>query len=295
MNPIQDIIKGIMDSIEKFFVDTLNGASKNLLDTVYKTFEMATLSVREQVSQTPQSFSMSMLRTVKSISDSAILPIAGVMITYIFCYDLYQMVAEKNKGNEISFEQMMWLILKTGLGIKLTANSFTITLAIIDLGKWITDKVPTSALTMPENISKMLLQNSKTTGDAIALMFVSFIALVVVAVMVALIFLVAWSRIITIFLYVGVAPIAFATFFNKDWVGSIAQSYIKNIIALTLQGFFMMLCLVIYSGMLSKITKMMTTGGNYFFSLIMLLVSMGVLVLSLTKSHSYAKSVVGAF
>ncbi|HFU4502272.1 TPA: VirB6/TrbL-like conjugal transfer protein, CD1112 family [Streptococcus suis] len=295
MNPIQDIIKGIMDSIEKFFVDTLNGASENLLDTVYKTFEMATLSVREQVSQTPQSFSMSMLRTVKSISDSAILPIAGVMITYIFCYDLYQMVAEKNKGNEISFEQMMWLILKTGLGIKLTANSFTITLAIIDLGKWITDKVPTSALTMPKNISQMLLQNSKTTGDAIALMFVSFIALVVVAVMVALIFLVAWSRIITIFLYVGVAPIAFATFFNKDWVGSIAQSYIKNIIALTLQGFFMMLCLVIYSGMLSKITKMMTTGGNYFFSLIMLLVSMGVLVLSLTKSHSYAKSVVGAF
>lgn len=296
MNPIKDIIDGIISSIKDFFTDTFNGVSKQILDWMYSTFDLAIKAVTEQVSQTPHGFSPKLLETIKSISESAILPVAGLILTYIFCYEIYQMVTERNRGgNEVGFGEMLWLIIKTAIGIKLVTNAFTITLAIFDLGKWITDKIPQASLEMPPNIAESLLKASDDPGKAIALMLLAFLALVVTGVMVAIIFLVAWSRIIMIYLYVAVAPIPFATFLNKDWVGTIAQNYIKNLIALMLQGFFMMLCLVIYAGLLDKTSQMIVSAkDNTFYAVVMLLVSMGVLVLSLTKTHSYAKSVVGA-
>src|SRR5699024_7966358 len=104
---------------------------------------------------------------------------------------------------------------------------------------------------------------------------------------------VAWSRIVTVMLYVSVAPIPYATLLNKDWIGSIGQSYVKNLLALMLQGYFMIVCLIIYSGLLEKASSLITTEGSGLYGLMLMLVSMGIVVVTLTRTHSLAKSVVG--
>ena len=111
--------------------------------------------------------------------------------------------------------------------------------------------------------------------------------------MAGIIYLVAWSRIIIILLYVSVAPIPFATLMNRDWIGSIGQNYIKQLLALMLQGFFMIVCLVIYAGLLDKTTTLMMQESRPIFGLLLMLVSMGILTITLTRTHSLAKSVVG--
>ncbi|WP_257130663.1 VirB6/TrbL-like conjugal transfer protein, CD1112 family [Bacillus thuringiensis] len=263
---------------------------------ITELFQKSVDTVQTNVSETPTQFSQTIVDNLRIISDTAILPVAGLILTYVFCYELYQLVVEKNRGNDFDTGQLMFLIIKTSAMILLLTNSFDITLAVFDLGKWITDHVPASALKIPDSISKNILESIKDgdVGAAMSMWFVSGIALVITFVMSGIIYLVAWSRMVAILLFISVAPIPFATFLNRDWIGSIGQSYVKNLLALMLQGYFMLVCLIIYAGLLEKASSLITAEGTGLYGLMLMVVSMAILVVALTKTHTLAKSVVGA-
>lgn len=291
-------IEGIVDAIKELLFKIPEGGAKMALETMNNLFNLGVEAVKEQVGETPTGFSQVIVDNLRTISETAILPIAGLILTYVFCYEVYQMVTDKNKGGDFEIGQLIFLIIKTAVMITFITNSFTIALAVFDLSKWITDKIPDSTLTVPTGVTDNLISSMSADklGEAFFIMMIAFIAVIIVAIMVGIIFLVAWSRIVTILLYISVAPIPFATFLNRDWIGSIGQSYVKNLIALMLQGYFMLVCLVIYSGLLTKVSDMIAKqdGANGIYMMILLITSMGILVVTLTKTHSLAKSVVGA-
>lgn len=286
----------IVDSIIGFFFDMFKGGTETFLDMVSELFQKSVDTVRDNVSETPTEFSANLVESLKVVSDTAILPVAGLIITYVFVYELYQLVINKNKGGEFEVGEMLFLIIKTAVIIMLVTNSFEITLAIFDLGKWITDQVPESSLKIPDSVADNVLDSMEdgNVGQAISMWIISAIVMIATFLMVGVIYLVAWSRIITILLYVSIAPIPFATFLNRDWIGSIGQSYVKNLLALMLQGYFMLVCLIIYAGLLEKVSGMMVGEGSAIYALLLMLVSMAILVITLTRTHSLAKSVVGA-
>lgn len=189
----------------------------------------------------------------------------------------------------------MFLIIKTSAMILLLTNAFDITLAVFDLGKWITDHIPASALQLPDSITDNLVHSMKEgdVGAALSMWIVAAIALIASFAMSMIIYLVAWSRMVTILLYISVAPIPFATFLNREWIGSIGQTYVKGLLALMLQGYFMLVCLIIYAGLLEKASVLMAGEKDGLFGLMLMLVSMMILVVSLTRTHTLAKSVVG--
>lgn len=265
------------------------------MNLITEFFQKSVDTVQQNVSETPTEFSQTIVDNLRAVSDTAILPVAGLILTYVFVYELYQMVTEKNKGGDYDVGEMMFLIFKTAGMIILLTNSFDITLAVFDLGKWITDKIPASALTIPQSVTENILGSipDGEVGYALTMWLVAGIALIITFVMSGIIYLVAWSRIVTVMLYVSVAPIPYATLLNKDWIGSIGQSYVKNLLALMLQGYFMIVCLIIYSGLLEKASSLITTEGSGLYGLMLMLVSMGIVVVTLTRTHSLAKSVVG--
>ncbi|MGR5863547.1 VirB6/TrbL-like conjugal transfer protein, CD1112 family [Bacillus cereus] len=252
-------------------------------------------TVQANVSETPTQFSQTIVDNLRLISDTAILPVAGLILTYVFCYELYQLVVEKNRGNDFDTGQLMFLIIKTSAMILLLTNAFDITLAVFDLGKWITDHIPASALQLPDSITDNLVHSMKEgdVGAALSMWIVAAIALIASFAMSMIIYLVAWSRMVTILLYISVAPIPFATFLNREWIGSIGQTYVKGLLALMLQGYFMLVCLIIYAGLLEKASGLMAGEKDGLFGLMLMLVSMMILVVSLTRTHTLAKSVVG--
>jgi len=289
-----DWIKDIMDSITELLFKMFMSATTFLLDQIVHLFDKSVKTIRTEVSETPFDFSPELVENMRSVSESAILPVAGLILTYIFCYELYQLVVEQNKHGNFETGQLLFLIIKTSVMIMLLTNAFDITLAVFDLGKWITNQVPTDALEMPENITKRIIEGvpENEIGHAVALMMMSAIALIIVFIMTGIIYLVAWSRIITILLYISVAPLPFATFMNKDWIGSIGQTYVKNLIALMLQGYFMLICLLIYTGLLDKTARLIGDDSS-LYALLLMIVSMAILAVSLTRTHSLAKSVMG--
>lgn len=288
-----------LDDIKEFIFEMFKNSTISFLNMITEFFEKSVSNVRTQVSETPTEFSQSMVESLRTISETAILPIAGLLLTYIFCYELYQMVVEKNKGSDFETGQLLFLIIKTSAMILLLSNSFDITLAFFDLGKWITDQVPDSVLVIPDTVQQTLIasfeeeDNLNNIGYALTMWIVTGIALIITFVMSGIIYLVAWSRIVTIMLYISVAPLPFATFLNQDWIGSIGQTYIKNLIALMLQGYFMLVCLIVYAGLLEKAVELIAIQGDGIYGLLLMIVSMGILVVSLTRTHSLAKSVMG--
>ncbi|PEF02095.1 hypothetical protein CN325_26400 [Bacillus thuringiensis] len=286
----------IVDAILEMLFKMFKGGIELFLGWITGLFQKSVDTVQANVSETPTQFSQTIVDNLRFISDTAILPVAGLILTYIFCYELYQLVVEKNRGSDFDTGQLMFLIIKTSAMILLLTNSFDITLAVFDLGKWITDHIPASTLKLPDSIKDNLLNSMKENdvGAALSMWVVSAIALIASFAMCIVIYLVAWSRMVAILLYISVAPIPFATFLNRDWIGSIGQAYVKNLLALMLQGYFMLVCLIIYAGLLEKASGLMAAEKDGLFGLMLMLVSMAILVVSLTRTHSLAKSVVGA-
>lgn len=285
----------IVDAILKMLFDVFQGGIRTMLDWITELFQKSVSTVQANVSETPTQFSQTIVDNLRLISDTAILPVAGLILTYVFCYELYQLVVEKNRGNDLDTGQLMFLIIKTSAMILLLTNAFDITLAVFDLGKWITDHIPASALQLPDSITDNLVHSMKEgdVGAALSMWIVAAIALIASFAMSMIIYLVAWSRMVTILLYISVAPIPFATFLNREWIGSIGQTYVKGLLALMLQGYFMLVCLIIYAGLLEKASGLMAGEKDGLFGLMLMLVSMMILVVSLTRTHTLAKSVVG--
>lgn len=300
---IFDPLKSMMEKITEFLFGVFRGGTESFLDMITELFQKSVDTVQTQVSETPTEFSQTIVENLRTISETAILPVAGLLLTYIFCYELYQMVVEKNRGSDFETGQLLFLIIKTSVMILLVSNCFDITLAVFDLGKWITDQVPSSTLKIPDSVADSILGTMpdpdsdnitmEDVGNAISMWIVAGIALIITFVMSGIIYLVAWSRIVAILLYISVAPLPFATFMNKDWIGTIGQTYVKNLVALMLQGYFMLVCLVVYAGLLEKASGLITTDGSGLYGLMLMVVSMAILVVSLTRTHSLAKSVMG--
>lgn len=274
-------------------LDVLVATIELLLGWTHNIFEHSVDTVYDQVTQTPDDFSSTLVSQLETISNTAIMPVAGVILTYAFVYEIYILVAERNRGNEFDTSSLFYLLFKTAIVIMLITHSFTITLAFFDLGQWIAEQIPTSTLAVPETITSDIVSSIEETSTGLAMLILSVVSMLGAFVMAGIIYVVAWSRIINILIFVSIAPLPFSTLMNSNWLGSIGQTYIKQIIALMLQGYFMLICLLIYSALLEKTTLLIAEQDQAIFGLLLMLVSMSILTLTLAKTHTIAKSIVG--
>lgn len=289
------MLDDLKEKLNEMILEFLLDSSKTMLRITDEIFGKSISNVQGNIVETPTQFSATLVDTLRIISETAVLPIAGLFLTYLFCYELYEMVVEKNKGGDFETGQLLYLIIKTAMVITLVTNAFDIALAFFDLGQWMVEKIPTQNLSLTNVFENLIDENDPDMklGMGVTLLVISLITMLAAFIMAGIIYLVAWSRMITILLYVSIAPIPFVTLMNKDWIGNIGQNYLKQLFVLMLQGFFMMICLVIYSGLLEKATTIITTEGSGIYAILLTLVSMAILVLTLTRTEGLAKSVMG--
>ncbi|MED3090150.1 VirB6/TrbL-like conjugal transfer protein, CD1112 family [Bacillus toyonensis] len=94
------MLDGIIDGIKEFFFEMFKGSTESFLNMITELFQKSVDTVQTNVSETPTEFSQTIVDNLRVISDTAILPVAGLILTYVFCYELYQLVVEKNRGGD---------------------------------------------------------------------------------------------------------------------------------------------------------------------------------------------------
>ncbi len=250
-----------MESILQQLEDWLKGMLvSGIMDNLSNTFT----SVNDQVGQiasdvatTPAAFMPAVFNMVRNLSENVIMPIAGIVLTFIACYELIQLIISYN--NLASFETwFIWKwIFKTFVAVELITHTFDFTMAIFDVSQHVVNQaggiiqgstaIDASALgTMQGTLEAMGI------GPLFTIFLQSFVLQFLMYVLTAIIFVIINGRMIEIYLMVSMAPIPFATFGNKEQ-SMMGQNYVRSLFALGFQGFLIMVCVGIYAVMIQSI------------------------------------------
>lgn len=243
--------------INDYIKEIMIGNILENLEGMFTEINQKVGSIATDVGQTPQSWNNDIYSMIQGLSETVIVPIAGMIITFVMCYELISMVIEKNNMNEFDTFMFFKYIFKMWVAIIIITHTFDITMAIFELGQHIvTSSVTVLGGDSSIDISAMLvnieeqLQNN-WIPTLIALWIEISIMKLLIKAMSIIVFVIVYGRMFEIYLYCSISPIPFATMSNKEW-GNIGTSYIKGLLALAFQGFFIMICVGIYTVLVSQ-------------------------------------------
>ena len=251
---MQSIIEQITEWLRTMLVSGIMDNLTGMFDSV----NQQVAGMTGNIGMTPAEFSPGIFSLIQNISETAIMPIAGMILTFIACYELIQMVMEHNNlANLDTWIFFKWFI-KTYIAVVFITNTFNITMAIFDVAQHVVSEsgglisqntaIDASALTsMEEQLLTMEL------GTLLSIFMQTLIVQVGTQILAIVIFIIVYGRMIEIYLSTSLAPIPLATLANKEQ-GQMGQNYLRSLAALGFQGFLMMICIGIYAILIQSIT-----------------------------------------
>jgi len=286
---------GILDKLDEWIRGLLTEGIIGNLSGMFNTVNTKVGEIAGEVGQTPLSWNSGVYSMIRNISETVIVPIAGVILTFVMCYELIQLVTEKNNMHDVDGWMFFKWIFKTFCAVMIVTNTWNIVMGIFDVGQSVVNRsagviIGDTALdvnTVIGNIEARL--ETLGTGELFGLWFQSiFVGLTMNALSIC-IMLVIYGRMIEVYLTTSVGPIPLATMTNRDW-GHTGQNYLKSLFALAFQAFLIMVCVGIYSVLVRNIGTTGDISGAIW-------ACMGYTVLlcfALFKTGSLSKSLFGA-
>jgi hypothetical protein len=249
---------GLFDSIAEWFRGIL---IEGIIANFTGMFEEVNTKVGEiaaQVGTTPEGWNSGIFGLVRTLSETVIIPIAGIILTFVLCYELISMVIDKNSFHDFeSFVIYKW-ILKTFIAVFILTHTFDIVMGIFELAQHVVQAsagVIGGSLDMNLALTELETQLAAMgTGELIGLYLESAILSLAMKAISLCVFIIIYGRMLEIYLTCSIAPIPFSTMANREW-GHIGNSYLKSLFALAFQGFLIMVCVAIYAILLQTITS----------------------------------------
>ena len=287
---MQSILEQITDWLKSMIISGIMGNLSGMFDSVNQQVGQ----IAGDVGTTPANFSPAVFSMIRNISESVILPIAGMVLTFIACYELIQMLIEHN--NLANFETWTFFkwVFKTFLAVTLISNTFNITMAVFDVAQQVISRSG-GLISGSTSVSDATLTAMQATlegmdlGPLLGLYLQTFVVQVTMLALSAIIFVIVYGRMVEIYLMVSLAPIPFATFGNHEQSHT-GQNYLRSLFALGFQGFLIMICVGIYAVLIQNLSF----SDNIISSNWGVLGYTVLLAFTLFKTGSLAKSVFAA-
>lgn len=287
---MQSILEQITDWLKSMIISGIMGNLSGMFDSVNQQVG----KIAGDVGTTPANFSPAVFSMIRNISESVILPIAGMVLTFIACYELIQMLIEHN--NLANFETWTFFkwVFKTFLAVTLISNTFNITMAVFDVAQQVISRSG-GLISGSTSVSDATLTAMQATlegmdlGPLLGLYLQTFVVQVTMLALSAIIFVIVYGRMVEIYLMVSLAPIPFATFGNHEQSHT-GQNYLRSLFALGFQGFLIMICVGIYAVLIQNLSF----SDNIISSIWGVLGYTVLLAFTLFKTGSLAKSVFAA-
>ena len=284
---MQSILEQITDWLKSMIISGIMGNLSGMFDSINQQVGQ----IAGDVGTTPANFSPAVFSMIRNISESVILPIAGMVLTFIACYELIQMLIEHN--NLANFETWTFFkwVFKTFLAVTLISNTFNITMAVFDVAQQVISRSG-GLISGSTSVSDATLTAMQATlegmdlGPLLGLYLQTFVVQVTMLALSAIIFVIVYGRMVEIYLMVSLAPIPFATFGNHEQSHT-GQNYLRSLFALGFQGFLIMICVGIYTVLIQNLSF----SDNIISSIWGVMGYTVLLVFTLFKTGSLAKSV----
>jgi len=241
-------------------------ANMSSFEGMFANVDASVQDVAYQVGQTPMGWNISIFNMVRTLSETVILPVAGIILTFVLCYELIQLILEKNNLQDFDTFNIYKWIFKCFVAVFILTNTWNIVMAVFDLAQSVINQsagiisgdLALGSAEMMEAIYEQLQE--MTLWPLIVLFFQVQIVGLLMEIMAIVVTIIVWGRMIEIFLVTSIAPIPLATMVNREW-GQLGNNYLKSLFALAFQGFLIMICVAIYAVLVANfvVTGTMTT------------------------------------
>jgi len=248
----------ILDWLEEWFKGVLIDGITSNLTGLFDTVNGKVGEIAADVGATPQDWNSGVFNMLRSLSETVIVPIAGAILALIMCYELIQLIAERNSMHDMDSWMLFRWVFKSAAAVLLVANTWNIVMGVFDLTQSVVNQSAgviigntsidiTAVVTDLENrLSDMDI------GGLLGLWFQSLFVGLTTNILSICIMLVVYGRLIEIYLVTSLGPIPLATIGNSEWRG-MGQGYLKSLFALGFQAFLIMVVTGIYAVLVQSI------------------------------------------
>ena len=289
------MLDSLLQAIEDWIRELFTGMVNANLTTMFTDVNEKTSEIAAQVGQTPQGWNGSVFSMIQGLSNNVIVPIAGIIITMVLCYELITMLTERNNLHDVDTWMFFKWIFKTFCAVLIVTNTWNIVMGIFDIGQHVVNQsagviIGETSIDVNSVITDIEAQlGAMGTGELFGLWFQSlFVGLTMNALSIC-IMLVIYGRMIEVYLTTSIGPIPLATMTNRDWSHT-GQNYLKSLFALAFQAFLIMVCVGIYSVLVQTIS----TSGDLSGAIWACMGYTVLLCFALFKTGSLSKSLFGA-
>lgn len=280
----------ITEWLKGLLIEGVMGNLTGLFDTV--NTRVGEIAV--QVGTTPAAWNAGVFSLIRQISETVILPIAGLILTFVATYELIQMLIDRNNLHDIDTWLFFKWIFKTAAAILILSNTFNIVNAVFDESQSViarsagviqgsTDITPDMLATLETTLEGMSL------GSLVGLFMQSMLIHSTMWALNIIIFVLVYGRMLEIYMLTSLAPIPVATLSNRE-VGQMGQNYLKSLFAVGFQGLLILLCVGIYGVLVQGIS----TSGDPIGAIWGCVGYTVLLCFMLFKTGSISKSIFGA-
>ena len=280
----------ITEWLKGLLIEGIMGNLTGLFDTV--NTRVGEIAV--QVGTTPAAWNAGVFSLIRQISETVILPIARLILTFVATYELIQMLIDRNNLHDIDTWLFFKWIFKTAAAILILSNTFNIVNAVFDVSQSViarsagviqgsTDITPDMLATLEATLETMEL------GSLLGLFMQTMLIGLTMKALSIIIFVLVYGRMLEIYMLTSLAPIPVATLSNRE-VGQMGQNYLKSLFAVGFQGLLILLCVGIYGVLVQGIS----TSGDPIGAIWGCVGYTVLLCFMLFKTGSISKSIFGA-
>ena len=249
----------IWDKITEWLKGLLVSGIMSNLTGLFESINGQVTEIASNVGKTPQAWNGSIFSMIRTLSENVIVPVAGIILTFVMCIDLIQMLIDRNNMHDFdTFMIFKWLF-KTAAAVLIVTNTWNIVMGVFDVAQSV---VNSAAGTITSNTAidvNAVVSNLEARlqemdiGPLFGMWFHSMLMGIVTWILTICIFIIIYGRMIEIYMVTSVAPIPMASMMNRDW-GQMGQNYLRSLFALGFQAFLIMVCVAIYATLVQGIT-----------------------------------------
>ena len=282
----------IWDKITEWLKGLLVGGIVSNLSGLFDSINTRVADVASTVGKTPQAWNGSIFSMIKSLSENVVVPIAGIILTFVMCLELIQLLIDRNNMHDFeTFIFFKW-VFKTFAAVLIVTNTWNIVMGVFDVAQHVVSQaagviIGETALDISTLLGDMegsLMEMD--IGPLFGLWFQSSLMSIIAWVLSICIFIIVYGRMIEIYMVTSVAPIPMATMVNREW-GQMGQNYLRTLFSLGFQAFLIVVCVAIYSVLVQNIS----VSGDISTAIWTCMGYTVVLCFCLFKTRSLARSV----
>ena len=191
---IEEWIKGIL-------IDGITGNLSGLFENVNaKVGEIAA-----DVGATPQAWNSGIFNMLRSLSETVIVPIAGAILALVMCYELIEMIVEKNNMHDFDSSMFFRWIFKSAFAILIVSNTWNIVMGVFDATQSVVNQsagviIGQTSIDFNTLIPDLQSQlEAMSVGGLLGLWFQTLVVGLTMNILSICIFLVAYGRMIEIY------------------------------------------------------------------------------------------------